>query len=173
MATKLIGITGLAGAGKDTIADYFVAKGYVRYSLADAIKHGLNAMFGWTMEHWADREWKETVIPKYNRSPRQMAQTLGTDWGRKHVDEDLWLILARDYIAASAKPVVIPDVRFDNEARFIHQLGGELIRVVREGVAPVAVHASESGVATCFIDWQFNNRGTIEELHAKLWAAFR
>lgn len=172
MQSKLIGITGKAGAGKDTIADYFVKEhGYVRYSMADGLKHALNAMFGWTMEHWANREWKEYVDPKFGKSPRQLAQTLGTEWGRKLVNEDLWIILAEDFIRASKKPVVIPDIRFDNEANLVHGLAGELIRVVRTDSAAVSAHQSEAGV-TRWVDWEFSNNGSIEELHHKLRKVF-
>lgn len=172
MLPRVIGITGKAGAGKDTVAAFFVQEhGYVQYSLAYPIKAALNAMFGWDMLQWVDREWKEHVIPELGKSPRQMAQTLGTEWGRGTVDENLWLTLAQAFVSTSECPVVISDVRFDNEAWLIHELGGELIRVSRRDTQSVAAHASEAGV-TRWIDWEFSNDSSIDKLYAKLASAF-
>lgn len=174
MRPNLIGITGKAGAGKDTAAQYFVeAHGYVQYSLAHPIKAALSCMFGWPMEKWDDRDWKEAVIPSIGKSPRQCAQTLGTEWGRELICTDLWLVLAEQFIQQSKEPVVISDVRFDNEADMIRLLGGEVIEVTRAGVGGVSEHLSESGVEDWLIDWEFKNDGTVDELHHKLWKVFK
>jgi hypothetical protein len=169
---KLVGITGRAGAGKDTLAAYFVAQGYVQYSLASPIKAALNAMFGFTNEQWEDRQWKETVLPVIGKNPRQMAQTLGTDWGRQQVSSDLWLQLAHSFIINSDKPVVISDVRFDNEADFVQSLGGEVIRVVRHDLPQVQDHLSETGVSSKYVDWTILNNTSIESMHSKISRIF-
>ena len=172
MQTKLVGITGKAGAGKDTLAAYFVAQGYVQYSLASPIKAALNTMFGFSPEQWEDREWKETRIPAFDKSPRQMAQSLGTEWGRQKVHSDVWLTLAAHFIKHSPSPVVISDVRFDNEAAFVQSLGGEVIRVVRHIACPVNDHPSESGVSPVYVDWTLLNNSTVEALHTKAARVF-
>lgn len=47
----LIGITGKAGVGKDTLSHYLhIICGYHRYALAQPIKDALNQRFGWTSE---------------------------------------------------------------------------------------------------------------------------
>ena len=161
---SLIGIAGAAGAGKDTVANHLVANyGYIIYKFADPLKQMLNERFGWTMEHWEDREWKErrgvivtnlarnpdhtTLMPKI--SPREMAQWLGTDVIRKHFDRDAWVTLMhRAYVESGRHRTVIPDVRFDNEAIAIQDLGGFVLKVQREnGDQPVTPHVSEKGVS--------------------------
>lgn len=154
---RIIGIAGPAGSGKDTVAQRLIEKhSFMRYALADPLKNVLNDLFGWTQEQWADREWKERVDDHLGFSPRRAAQTLGTEWGRA-LHPLLWLKIADSYIEASramnnlyadipAAGIVIPDIRFENEADWLRQKG-LLIHVVRDGCVPVEAHSSEAGVA--------------------------
>lgn len=167
---RLIGITGKAGAGKDTIADLCVKEfGAVKYNFALPIKQMINIMLGTTMGNWEDREWKEGGLDWLsNVSPRRMAQTLGTEWGRNLVDPDLWVKIAMlrfQHHADSGHrtPFIIPDVRFDNEAEAIHRIGGKVIRVVRPNVVSVAAHVSEAGVSDNLVDGTIVNDGTLDE----------
>ena len=182
---RLIGITGLAGVGKDTLADHLVSThGYHRYSLAGPIKALLNARFGWTDAQWADRVWKErpalastfeyggaagVADPMY--SPRQMAQWLGTEVGRTIGGPDVWLTLMEsEWHRLNRRPgtvaarMVVPDVRFDNEARRIYALGGVVIRIIRPGTEPVNAHVSEKGVQDRFVNVEVINDDSVEVL---------
>ena len=140
---KLIGITGKAGSGKDTLADAAVLEfGAIKYNFALPIKLALNAMFGWTMEMWDNREWKEEPIEWLGKSPRFLAQTLGTEWGREIIHPELWTRIGMDHYWTHAKtgtsaPFIIADVRFDNEVKRIHDMGGIVIRVVRPGQSDI------------------------------------
>lgn len=164
MTLPLVGITGAAGAGKDSLAQGFVREGYVRYSFADPIKRALDAMFG--PIDWDSRVVKEQwpVPGTAGRTPRYLAQTLGTEWGRELVCHGLWLNLAKWFVCRSNAPVVIPDVRFDNEARWIHDEGGMVIRLIRPGNAGTVAHASEHGVSDRHVTHELMNNGTLEAL---------
>lgn len=161
----IIGLTGKAGVGKDTVADYLVDwHGFVKLSFATALKRGLNAMFGFSMTQWEDREWKETVLPEFGKSPRQLAQTLGTEWGRALVKQDLWPSLAMEE-AMSFRNVVLTDVRFDNEAEAILKADGKVILIERE-VEAVAEHSSEKGVKNRLISDRLLNTASIANLES-------
>lgn len=175
MIPRLIGITGKAGAGKDTLADYLVRHfGAQKYSFALPLKQSLNTMFGWHMDQWNDREWKERVIPWLGKSPRQMAQTIGTEWGRELVHPQLWVLLAeRKYIQhiddysqdfGAMPPFVIPDVRFTNEAEMIRSQNGVVIQLHRPGAATIAAHKSEDGVPDELVDITYINEKSIAEM---------
>lgn len=175
----LIGLCGPAGCGKDTVADMLAKHGnFNRYTLAMPLKMGLLAMLGIPLETWNDREAKEAVIPWLGKSPRQVAQTLGTEWGRQQVHPDLWvkLMVRRwDEVRHSVCPrMVVTDVRFDNEAQAIIDAGGTVWRVDREGVAPVAAHKSEAGVDWRLVEGSLKNNGTIDQLDANIqqWIRF-
>lgn len=163
----LIGITGSAGSGKDTFAKYFIDNhNFTRYSLADPIKRMIDAGFGTFPEVWEDREAKEQDIDWLGKSPRYLAQTLGTEWGRKLVHPDLWLLLAEEELGYRQN-MIIPDVRFDNEAAWIEKNGGILVKIIGGKAPPAdnAGHASEQGVNRRFITKIVRNTGTIEHLH--------
>jgi hypothetical protein len=175
----LIGLCGPAGCGKDTVADMLVKHGaFHRYAFAAPIKSMVGTMLGLHDGIWEDRKWKESVIPWLGKSPRQLAQTLGTEWGRQHVHRDLWLMLGMqrwDVVRQSVSPrFVITDVRFDNEAQAIKQAGGTVWLVEREGVAPVASHVSEKGVSPALIEGRVKNNGTLDQLEANMqhWVGF-
>ena len=143
----LIGIAGKAGAGKDTVADYLCGRHqFIKYSLSTPIKAALCAMFGWHPAVFESRKFKEAPQEILGgKSPRQLMQTLGTEWGRNLVDQDLWLGLAERHVKESGCSTVIPDIRFENEADMIRANGGQIWHVTRD-VEEVALHSSEGGI---------------------------
>lgn len=198
----LIGICGPAGSGKDTLADGIAATDvYVKHNLADPIKAALNAMFGWGPAHWENRDWKEEPVPWLERelaaeghesemcnpSPRYLAQTLGTEWGRERIDPEIWLKIAQRKYAKIAGAgtmsggrivgmgMIIPDIRFENEAAWIKDEGGLLFEVQRPGHEAISEseHASERGVPIKYIDAVIINDGPpskmISEARRVLW----
>jgi len=163
----LIGICGKAGAGKDTVAEQILRHdNFVRLSFADPIKQmlsilGVNCM---------NRETKEVPDDRFGVSPRRMAQTLGTEWGRNLIDQDIWLKIAQERwreLKYSNTNLVIPDVRFPNELAWIRK-EGYVIHVTRD-VAPVEEHSSENSI-DINLEWDswLENNGTIAELHAEV-----
>lgn len=146
----LIGIAGDAGAGKDTLADALCAHyNWEKYNLALPIKRMLAPIL--PDPQWGDRDWKEAPIPALGgRSPRYLAQTLGTEWGRRAVHEDFWVWIADRMYQAGGPGMVVADVRFDNEARWIRERGGIVFRIVRPD-NPFLIdnkqHISEVGIS--------------------------
>lgn len=166
----LIGLTGPAGSGKDTIAAHLVEEHDFRaLSFAAPLRAMLQAGFDLDPAHFNGAA-KERPVSWIGKSPRQLMQTLGTEWGRAHVADDIWLRIAQRRIALAggtrALDWVISDVRFDNEAGFIHRLGGQVWRVLRPAAMAVAPHASESGVALTLVDFSIENDSTLYQLRA-------
>lgn len=141
-----VGVCGYKGAGKDTAATRLVERwGFERRALADPLKQAAAAIFGFTPDQLYG-DLKEAVDPYWNLSPRQVLQWLGTEGCREAVggravesgawSEDerngLW-IRALDRACRGLPRVVVPDVRYANEARAILMRGGVLIRVDRPG----------------------------------------
>ncbi len=169
----IIGVSGAAGAGKDTAASIMQSRyGFGKALFAGPLKAGLCAMFGWDPALLEDREWKERVIPDIGKSPRQLMQTLGTEWGRQLVNPDLWLLLAQRQIEAARANglpgVVFTDCRFPNEANLIHYHGGVVVRIVRENAGAVAAHSSEAGLPDDLVDGTVFNDGAIDDLRGAL-----
>ena len=171
----LIGIAGRARSGKDTVANFIVAAiGGYRYSFADPIRAML-APLGVDMSdpYWQAR--KEEPIPALSVSPRRMMQTLGTEWGRQLINPDLWLIMAHQRLLQNGPGMIISDVRFDNEAQRIVDLGGEVFEILGRSEDGVKGHPSEAGVARELIATTVDNsvEDDMEALDTQLVSALR
>lgn len=160
----LIGLTGRARAGKDTVADFLVAAlGGYRYAFADPIRSMLVPLgVNLADPYWDGR--KEEIIPALGVSPRRLMQTLGTDWGRELINPDLWLLMAQQRLLHYGPGMIVSDVRFNNEAEWIRKHGGKIIHVHRPVAVSVESHVSEQGVDRSQEDILLFNTGTLEEL---------
>lgn len=169
---RLIGLTGKAGAGKDTVAEYLNwGYTYDKVAFADPLRKGIAAIFDLHYTHFQHPR-KEETLPEIGKSPRQLMQTLGTEWGRELVHPDLWLILAKkrveDFWTVGGK-VVITDVRFENEATMIRELGGVIWHIKRAATGTPHQHLSEAGVGFgAESDVMIDNNKSIDDLHILL-----
>lgn len=194
---RLIGISGLAGSGKDEVARILVEeRKFCRVALADPLKRACAEWFGWSEE----RLWGPSALrnlPDINwdgLTARLALQTLGSEWGRG-MHPDVWVRkalhvyreLSRDtafghytgpgglmYSLNWSQPiagVVIPDVRYPNELKAIRSEGGKVWRVVRPGAGlsgEAGEHISERSVNDEDCDRLIDNSGTLVELKEKV-----
>ncbi len=172
---KLIGITGKARSGKDSLATFaWTQYGFTRIAFADPVKLSAQAKFGLTAAQTWDDELKEVVIPHWGMTPRQMFQMEGTEAGRNVFGGDIWIkrFMLSYNLLKYTDDIVVPDVRFDNEYSSLKSLGGIIIEV-RRGQAGLSgsagAHVSESGLSLP-ADYVIENEGTLEELHEKFEA---
>ncbi len=169
---RIIGLAGPAGCGKNLVAS--MVPDAVVVHIADPIYAALSAILGIQDTVLRQRATKERPIDWLGKSPRQLLQTLGTDWGRTLVAEDIWLRIARRRIeelaASGVSTVVIADVRFDNEARMVQEMGGEVWGVDRGPTAGVSPHVSESGLSPGMVDRVIDNTGTPDQTRANVAA---
>ena len=146
----ILGVTGLIGSGKDTIADYLVTEhGFKRISFAASLKDATAALFGWDRELLEgttkqSRKWRETVDPWWSErlnmphlTPRYVLQYLGTEVFRNHFHTDIWVASVENKLRQTKDDIVITDCRFANEFASIQQADGCLIRINRDRVIPV------------------------------------
>lgn len=167
---KLIGLTGLAGTGKDTVRQILESEhGYHGLAFADPIRAMVQALFersGIDLAYMTDRARKEVSIPELGASYRQLVQTLGTEWGRG-IRSDFWVSSAKAYITSMTSKhaqFVLSDVRFLNEADMITRMGGQIWRVQRDSAEPVRPHISEQTVALIHAPIMIHNNGSIDDL---------
>lgn len=170
----LVGITGKARTGKDTIAEHMASNHkFHRYSFAAPIKVACKAMFGWNEQH-TEGELKEVVDLRFNISPRQAMQKLGTEFGREMVNPDMWVtradveyqrILHNEMLTGYMNGMVVPDVRFENEAQWVRDNGGIIVHVTRSQAKPVNPHSSEEGIAPKDTDVIITNNDSLDDLY--------
>lgn len=164
----IIGLTGKARSGKDTVGGFLKeAYGFELISFAKPLKDGLKLMLDLTEEH-VNGELKEFVIERFGKSPRQMLQTLGTEWGRDCVNQNIWVIIAlhrANQILQKGGKVCITDVRFNNEAEAVRNNGGMVLHISRDNAPVVNLHTSESGVEfNHVLDKVVQNNSSLDEL---------
>jgi hypothetical protein len=173
MATNIIGLIGYAQSGKDSFASFLLPFGWRRHALADALKktaYVLNPIvenldgsgvvrLAWLVDNVG---WEQA---KQSKDVRELLQRLGTEVGHNLLGENVWVNLLSKRIAESEDDlVVVTDVRFPNEAEWILDLGGSLIRITRPGVGPVNGHASESLLSGFDVAYEVENVGDLNDL---------
>ena len=201
--TKIIGFSGLAGSGKDTAADILIKNSckFRKISFGDAVKDVASVSFGWnrellqgdTVESRQFREtkddfWSEALGKEF--TPRLALQLIGTECFRNTIDNAFWVYVVKHRLSNSDYDgtYLITDVRFPNEVKMIHDLGGVVYRVKR-GELPAwyidaqkynlakskgeevdlpetlkNIHVSERSLAgLCLEDYTLYNNGTLEE----------
>jgi hypothetical protein len=140
----IIGVCGLIGSGKDTIADYLQnIHQFRRESFAHTLKDAVACVFGWDREliegrTRESREWREQVdvwwaerLNMPNLTPRYVLQVWGTEVARRSFHDDIWIASLENKLRKTHDDVVISDCRFPNEIQAIRNAGGIVIRVVR------------------------------------------
>ena len=167
----IIGLTGRAFSGKDTVGAYLArAHNFSLLAFADPIRDALMAAFGLDYRVFKP-ENKEVVIDWIGQSPRQLMQTLGTDWGRDMVKNTIWTDQMEQRIRRSLQAgdsdIVITDVRFWTEAALIARLGGQVWRVARPAATTTAHtgHVSETEMESIPVHHTLTNDGTLEQLY--------
>lgn len=166
----VIAVSGRIKNGKDTIADHLIANhGFVKLSFAEALRQEVIRVWGRTidaihdMNVWIDRDsnTNDTCGTKgdhvmtaecvYNmlyiykpKGIRELLQEHGTEL-RRNEDPMYWCKKwweGAEKLINTSERIVVPDTRFENEAKTILDFGGNLWRVERPGI-PVNDHPSE------------------------------
>jgi len=151
---KIIGVCGLIGSGKGSVADILVGNhNFQKVSFADSLKDMVANVFNWPRhllegDTKESREWREQVdqwwstrLDIENLTPRWVLQYWGTDVCRVNFHEDIWIASVENKLSKIVNSpfeynnIVIPDTRFPNEINMIRKLGGE-VWGVRRGEDP-------------------------------------
>ena len=165
---KVIGISGKAGSGKGVASNYLVAgAGFTLVKFAGPLKTMMRSL-GLGDAHIEGSEKEKPSALLNGHTPRWAMQSLGTEWGRDCMGEEFWVNqwhrIASDVLDFNGF-VVADDVRFENEAAAIRQMGGLVIEFNRPGITSDDDHMSENGVTP---DLVIINDGSVEDLCTKI-----
>jgi hypothetical protein len=167
----VIGLTGLTGSGKTTCANFLMKLGVQRIRFAGPLKAMLYALG--LNEEQVDGSLKEQPCDLLcGKTPRWFMQYIATEFIRDHVSLNFWVNLWK--VACDKLPlavsVVVDDVRFPNEIKFLRSYTNNvtIIELVRPGLKrdqQIQGHRSEAGGLD--VDCVLVNDGTIDELIKK------
>lgn len=179
----IIGLTGFIGSGKGTVGDILVSEhGYQKFAFADALKDAVSIIFQWdrsllegdTDESRIFRELRDDWWSRqfgYDVTPRLILQTMGTEACRRGIADNIWIAALEKRIAGHHR-VIISDVRFPNEIKFVRSVGGKVVRVKRgEDPTPdqlATMHISETAWNDIAPDMVIENNGSLEDLKANV-----
>lgn len=138
----LIGLTGLIGSGKNTVANLLKTHGFEQDSYANSLKDVVASLFNWPrhlLEGDTDesRQWREEVdhwwarklkIPNF--TPRYAIQYVGTEVIRNNLHTDMWMFNLESRLQNRTGNLVITDCRFRNEVDLIKKHDGYIVKVV-------------------------------------------
>lgn len=192
---NIIGISGKAGCGKDTIAAYLREKYNNTWlePFAGPLKRAASEAFGIPLENFQDRILKEQTALPWGLSPRMIAQFFGTEMFRDtlpqllpEIGSDFWIarltaLLAGDILTEEGAiyedtdTIIIPDLRFQNEYDWLIKRPNYLhLNVLRPTSTDASVgipgHRSEVGFNMFAADntYILINDGSKEELYEKV-----
>jgi hypothetical protein len=156
----VVGFHAPAGTGKSTtvslLSHFFGSEGvaHARVPFASWLKTFLRTKLG------------VAKTPKLSDFPpdkvRELLQVIGTDLLRNQIDRDFhikrWEEIALPLIKNKVL-VLVEDVRFANEAKAIHNLGGLVIMLRRDGIEFSGGHESEQKLPEDLVDiiWDLPN----------------
>lgn len=170
----IIGLSGYAQTGKDTIAKYLIDNyGYRRIAFADPLREALYNLDpiisdipevpGVSLANAVDNLGWE-LLKQGSPQTRNLLQRMGTEVGRKMFGTDFWVYQAFKNVLSDDK-IVFTDVRFPNEYAHIKSHFGKVFRVEKPGIEAVNAHISETALDNYDFDGILVNDGSIEKLH--------
>ncbi|GAB7187140.1 hypothetical protein ATKI12_6971 [Kitasatospora sp. Ki12] len=181
-----IGIIGRARVGKDTAGAWLVEnRGYERVAFADALKEAALRVdpiihYRWEGDQHLSMRLSRTVrnvgweTAKEIGDIRRFLQELGASI--RAIDPEFWLRAAlhrADKVNEQfARPVVITDVRYANEANTLRRRGWHLLYIDRPGI-PHLVHESEGALGPEDADYTIINAGSVADLEAAVQLVYQ
>ena len=180
----IIGITGKAGSGKDTVAlgllnnfpstrDTLAAP--IKRFVADVFRIPWEVVDGATPEGRIKREQELYNWPGW--TPRRLLQFVGTELMRNNIDKDIWVksIILRIKEGLTQDPnvlYVVPDIRFPNEMQRLRDEFGDsfkMVKVIRAtNVQLNGIQNHESEAYEIEGDFVIENNGTLAEFEIKI-----
>lgn len=169
-----LALSGKAGSGKDTVADYLVSTyGYTRLALADPLKEmALNLdpvityvgdspirlsrlieLHGW--------DSAKRTFPEIRRTLQRMGQTV------REYDSEFWLRVLYGAAYRIPGPIVVSDVRYPNEYSSLSRAGYVPVRVARPDVVGMS-HESETALDSHTFAHGIANDGSVIQLHYRV-----
>lgn len=165
----LVGIAGPKRSGKDTAARYLVDQhGFLATSFAAPLRSFCCETLGIDFDELDETKESGVKWLDYKTSPREFMQKAGTEFGRRMIHPELWVLSAMRRIErCPGANWVLPDVRFANEAEAIRDHGGIVLRMRGRGEFGDS-HISESPLPAALVDFEIDNSGDLGWMHEQL-----
>ena len=174
----ILGLGFRARSGKDCTGEYLQKHfGFTQAAFADKLKKAAMLIFELSYEQvYGDR--KEIIDSRWNDTPRNILQKMGTECMRNGYSKDIWVRALEMRIRREgiANDWCVTDVRFVEEAQAIKDWGGIVVRVDRPAAPRIATsqHLSETEMDS-YTGWDYalNNGSDLPQLYAYIEVMMR
>ncbi|ANT41064.1 deoxynucleoside monophosphate [Streptomyces phage Nanodon] len=183
MKPLLVGISGYAGSGKDEAARALIKGGWRRQAFADRLRdfaYRQNPLVRTYPDVPPVRLARLVDDLGWEQAKRMFPQVRDVlvetgNTAREILGVNVWVDAVLDRFRPDQEALVIPDVRYRNEADAIQARGGMLIRIERPGVGPATdplgqPYESDTALDHYPFDHTYVNEGSIEDMHAFILA---
>lgn len=189
---NVIGISGRMKSGKNEVAEIIKnfhihknrdnATSIKIVAFADPLKECLINTFGFERDDFYTQEGKMRRNPKWGMTHREILQKMGTEAIRNNLHKNAWIFamdkVIRGYIEdPEVSLILIPDVRFANEAELIHSYNGSILNIERPSLITTSMkikeklgltHKSEKPLPKKYIDCTIVNDSSLKDLETKV-----
>lgn len=134
----IICVSGKMQSGKDMFAQHVINKyGFTKIFFANRLKQAVCDIHGWSMEDMESQDFKQTVDPEWNYSPREALQVFGTETMRKffpkkieqftkrkiNLNNNIWVKgVDLDLRKSDKTKFISTDLRFKNEFDYFYNM---------------------------------------------------
>ena len=125
------------------------------------------------------KQWKLTdcFMLEIKASPRMMYQLHGTDFARNCISDSIWFDIADSLRKSREGVMLIPDIRFPNEADWVMKSGGALVGVKSNVNSKIdsSNHDSEKHIDKVLDKCAYilHNEGTLEDLSQEVLEVYK
>lgn len=170
---KIIGMGHISRVGKDTLADMLKklmeadGKHVQILPFAKGVKEVTRLFYPLVPDNDAiakDPSLRRKVIKEYGKTPVEL-WVIGNKL--REFDQDIWVRLWKHNVCKGVDYVLVPDVRYANEAQMIKDMGGLVIKVYRDGCLPICPADEQLIGNYSWYNHYIENTGSLEELETK------
>lgn len=170
----IIAISGKMGSGKDTLGQLIWEISPLFWEIkkfATLVKTFAQVLTGESMEMMNSQKGKQTFLPDWGMTVREMQQKIGTEAMRDNLHPDVWALglLSGKYNPEHNQNWIITDLRFPNEIEVLRRFEPNQLLLLRIEGNPLGMESSNHPSETSLdnfpdFDQVIHNTGTISEL---------
>ncbi len=150
----IIGLAGPIGSGKDTMANYLVNHFQAHRLKFANVLYEMAGVFDPLIHPDMPHKDKDGYVLNnvILGTRRSFLEKLGTEFGREQIATNIWVlkidheISKLKFLLGADVNIVISDVRFPNEAKYIRDNGGHIVHLKPNWECARTGHASDGGL---------------------------